>query len=56
MRGNTMGAPPHAASSASASPSPSPVAPLTLLEYQPVRVLTSVLFNPQAPTRIKASP
>src|SRR6056300_2081788 len=56
MRGNVIGRPPHVGSSSdTVSYEPPVVASLTPLEYQPERVFTSVLFNPQAATRINTS-
>ena len=52
-----MALPPQDGSLSSAVPEASPlVAPRTDLEYQPMRVLMSVLLSPQAPTRIRTSP
>ena len=51
-----MGRPPQVGSVSSTSAWESPVvASVTVREYQPVRVLTSVLLSPQAPTRMSAS-
>ncbi len=55
MRGKTIGVPPQLGASP-AGPAASPVAPVTALEYQPVRVFTSVLLSPQARTRTSTSP
>ena len=51
-----MGRPPQVGSASSTSAWESPVvASVTVREYQPVRVLTSVLLSPQAPTLMSAS-
>ena len=51
-----MGRPPHVGSLPPTSSWAAPaVASVTVLEYQPVRVFTSVLFSPQAPTLVTAS-
>ena len=52
-----MALPPHVASPTAAASNASPVvAPATPAEYQAVRVLTSVLLSPQAPTAMRAWP
>ena len=51
-----MGRPPQVGSLPPTSAWAAPVvASVTALEYQPVRVLTSVLLSPHAPTWISAS-
>src|SRR5215468_1599828 len=61
MRGNFRAVPVQPLSAAVAStwpilPPAAVVPAVTLLEYQPMRVLMSVLFTPAAATRIKTSP
>lgn len=57
IRGKEIGALPQVGSSSPTSANASPVvASFTFFEYQPERVLTSVLFRPQARTRISTSP
>src|SRR5215831_9804990 len=61
MRGNFRAVPVQALSAAVAStwpatPTAVTVPAVTLFEYQPMRVLMSVLFTPAAATRIKTSP
>src|SRR5215470_1652572 len=61
MRGNFSAAPVQPPSSAFARASPAlppavAVAAVTLFEYQPMRVLMSVLLTPAAATRIRTSP
>gem|GEM_PF-4131218 len=57
MRGNCNGVPDHDASSASTlAISAAAVATSIFLEYQPMRVLISVLFTAEAATLISTSP
>jgi hypothetical protein len=56
MRGKESGAPNQPASLELSAVSASSVALLTVLEYQPMRVLMSVLLIPAAATLINTSP
>ena len=60
MRGNRRGVSDHVASVVSTEPKPavppSPVSAVTSFEYQPIRVLMSVLLTPAAPTWMSTSP